>query len=54
MPDFALRAMHEDERRALYRFIRSLDSGRGKAPDYLPRQTPPLPYLQLLLPPAPP
>ena len=27
MPDFAVRAMHEDDRRALYRFIRSLGNG---------------------------
>lgn len=55
MPDFAVRAMTEDDRRALYRFIRSLGPGGGKAPDYLPPgQTPPPPYLQLVLPPAPP
>jgi mono/diheme cytochrome c family protein len=55
MPDFALRAMTEDDRRALYRFIRSLGPGGGKAPDYLPPgQTPPPPYLQMVLPPAPP
>lgn len=53
MPDFAVRAMHEDDRRALYRFIRSLGPGGVKAPDYLPPgQTPPLPYMQLVLPPA--
>lgn len=55
MPDFALRAMHEDDRRALFRFIRSLGPGGGKAPDYLPPgQTPPLPYMQMVLPPTPP
>jgi hypothetical protein len=32
MPDFAVRSMHEDERHALCRFIRSLDPGGGKAP----------------------
>jgi len=54
MPDFAVRAMHEDDRRALYRFIRSLGPGGAKAPDYLPPgQTPPLPYMQLVLPPPP-
>ena len=55
MPDFNLRAMHEDDRRALYRFIRSLGPGGSKAPDYLPPgKTPPAPYLQMVLPPAPP
>ncbi|MEF9979512.1 MAG: cytochrome C [Thermomonas sp.] len=54
MPDFALRAMTEDDRRALYRLIRSLGPGGSKAPDYLPPgQTPPAPYLQMVLPPAP-
>ena len=54
MPDFALRAMTEDDRRALYRFIRSLGPGGTKAPEYLPPgQTPPPPYLQMVLPPAP-
>jgi mono/diheme cytochrome c family protein len=51
MPDFAVRAMHEEDRRALYRFIRSLGPGGSKAPDYLPPgQTPPPPYMQLVLP----
>ena len=55
MPDFNLRAMHEDDRRALYRFIRSLGPVGNKAPDYLPPgTTPPAPYLQMVLPPAPP
>jgi len=54
MPDFAVRAMHEDDRRALYRFIRSLGPGGTKAPDYLPPgQTPAPPYMQLVLPAAP-
>ena len=54
MPDFAVRAMHEDDRRALYRLIRSLGPGGTKAPDYLPPgATPPAPYLQLILPSAP-
>ena len=52
MPDFAVRAMHEDDRRAIYRFIRSLGPGGSKAPDYLPPgQTPPAPHFQLVLPP---
>lgn len=51
MPDFNLRAMHEDDRRAIYRFIRSLGPGGDKAPDYLPPgQTPPPPYMQVVLP----
>ena len=54
MPDFAIRAMHEDDRRALYRFIKSLGPGGQKAPEYLaPGQTPPLPYMQMVLPPPP-
>ena len=55
MPDYNVRAMCEDDRRALYRFIRSLGPAGGKAPDYLPPgKQPPLPYFQLALPPAPP
>lgn len=55
MPDFVLRTMHEDDRRAIYRFIRSLGPAGSKAPDYLPPgQTPPPPYMKLVLPPAPP
>ncbi|WP_206202321.1 cytochrome C [Thermomonas aquatica] len=54
MPDFALRAMCEDDRRAIYRFIRSLGAGGAKAPDYLPPgKAPPLPYMQMVLPPMP-
>ena len=54
MPDFAIRAMHEDDRRALYRFIKSLGPGGQKAPEYLPAgQTPPLPYMQMVPPPPP-
>ena len=54
MPDFAVRAMREDDRRALYRFIRSLGPGGSKAPDYLPPgKTPPLPFMQMVLPSAP-
>ena len=53
MPDFAVRAMHADDRRALYRFIRSLGAGGVAAPVYLPPgQQPPPPYLDLVLPPA--
>lgn len=54
MPDFALRAMSEDDRRALYHFIRGLGPAGERAPDALPPgQTPPPPYLALVLPPAP-
>jgi mono/diheme cytochrome c family protein len=53
MPDFILRAMHDNDRRAIYRFIRSLGPTGSKAPAYLPPgQTPPPPYMQLVLPPA--
>ena len=55
MPDFALRAMHEDDRRAIYRFIHSLGPAGQPAPAYLPPgQKPTPPYLELVLPPAPP
>ena len=55
MPDFSLRAMNEEDRLAIYRFIRSLGPAGQPAPAYLPPgQTPPLPYFSLVLPPAPP
>lgn len=55
MPDFNMRTMHEEDRRAIYQFIRSLGAAGSKAPDYLPPgQTPPPPYMQLVLPPPPP
>ena len=54
MPDFALRAMHDDDRRALYRFIRSLGPAGQPAPAYLPPgQQPPPPYLAMVLPETP-
>ena len=54
MPDYNVRAMSEDDRRAIYRFVRSLGPAGDKAPDYLPPgKQPPLPYFQLVLPPAP-
>jgi mono/diheme cytochrome c family protein len=54
MPDFNLRAMQEQDRRAIYRFIRSLGPAGEKAPAYLPPgQLPPPPYMQLVLPAAP-
>ena len=60
MPDFQLRAMHEEDRRALFAFIKSLGPAGQPAPAYLPPgQTPPAPHWQLVLPdgappPAPP
>lgn len=52
MPDFALRTMTEDDRRALYRFIHGLGPAGEKAPDYLPPgQVPTPPYVQWVLPP---
>ena len=52
MPDFAVRDMTEEDRRALYRFIRGLGPAGSPAPAALPpRQTPPLPHMALVLPP---
>ena len=54
MPDFNVRAMSEADRRALYRFIRSLGPAGEPAPAYLPPGTEaPLPYVKWMLP-APP
>ena len=54
MPDFAVRDMTEEDRRALYRFIRGLGPAGSPAPAALPpRQTPPLPHTALVLPPPP-
>lgn len=54
MPDFNLRAMTEDDRRALYRFIRDLGPAGEKAPPALPPgQTAPPPVLALVMPEAP-
>ncbi|MCL1635211.1 hypothetical protein M2650_11305 [Luteimonas sp. SX5] len=51
MPDFALRAMTEADRRAIYRFIKSLGPGGGPAPAVLPPgHKPAPPYLELVLP----
>ncbi|MGI8561342.1 MAG: hypothetical protein ACR2J7_07910 [Luteimonas sp.] len=50
MPDFALRDMHKDDRRAIYRFVRSLGPGGAPAPAYLPPgQQPEAPYFELVL-----
>ncbi len=55
MPDYALRAMSEDDRRAIYRFVRSLGPAGKPAPAYVPPgQTPAPPYVQWILPSAPP
>ena len=55
MPDFAVRAMRESDRVAIYRFLRSLGPGGEPAPAYLPPgQTPSAPYFQMVLPPPPP
>lgn len=52
MPDFAVRAMRESDRVAIYRFIRSLGPVGEPAPAYLPPgQTPTAPYFQMVLPP---
>ena len=54
MPDFTVREMSEEDRRALYRFIVSLGQAGDAAPAYLPPgQQPSPPYFQLVLP-APP
>ena len=51
MPDYQLRAMREEDRRAIYRFIRSLGPAGAPAPAALPPgQTPPPPHFQLVLP----
>ena len=55
MPDFSVRAMSEEDRRAIYHFIQSLGPAGEPVPAYLPPgQTPPAPYYTLVLPPAPP
>lgn len=51
MPDFTLRAMPEDDRRAIYRLVKSLGPAGEPAPTFLPPgQVPPPPYYQLVLP----
>lgn len=55
MPDFTVRAMSEEDRRAIYHFVRSLEPAGQPAPAYLPPgKAPPPPYFTLVLPPAPP
>lgn len=54
MPDFAVRAMTEDDRRALYHLIKSLGDAGQPAPAYLPPgQKPTPPYIELVLPAQP-
>jgi len=54
MPDIAVRAMDEEDRRALYRYIRSLGPAGQPAPAALPPgQVPAPPYLALVLPDTP-
>ena len=54
MPDFAVRDMKEEDRLALFRFIKSLGPGGQSAPAYLPPgQQPPLPVVEFKLPPPP-
>lgn len=51
MPDFAVRDMSEDDRRAIYRFVHSLGAAGQRAPEALPPgRTPPAPYFGLVLP----
>ena len=53
MPDFAVRAMSEDDRRAIYRFVHALGAAGQAAPEALPPgKTPPIPYIGMVLPPA--
>jgi mono/diheme cytochrome c family protein len=54
MPDFAIRDMTETDRRAIYRFVRSLGPAGQAAPSYLPPdQKPQPPYVDWVLPPPP-
>lgn len=54
MPDYNVRDMTPEDRRALYRFLRQLGPGGAKAPAYLPPgQAPSQPYVQWVLPPPP-
>ncbi|HVI57385.1 MAG TPA: cytochrome C [Luteimonas sp.] len=54
MPDFTVRMMSEQDRRALFRFVKSLGPAGTPAPAYLPPgQQPVPPYFDLVLPPAP-
>lgn len=52
MPDFALRTLNDQDRLAVYRFVKSLGPGGQAAPAYLPPgQQPPMPYVDYKMPP---
>ncbi|MEO6103263.1 MAG: cytochrome C [Pseudoxanthomonas sp.] len=54
MPDYSVRDLSDEDRRALYRFVASLGAAGTEAPAYLPPgKLPPPPYFQLVLPAAP-
>lgn len=54
MPDFAVRAMNAEDRRAIYRFVRSLGSGGQPAPAFVPPGQPVQPpYFELVMPTPP-
>lgn len=54
MPDFAVRAMTADDRRAIYRFVRSLGPGGQPAPAFVPPDQPAQPpYFELVMPTPP-
>lgn len=54
MPDFTIRAMADQDRRAIYRFVHSLGGAGKPASDALPPgQTPPPPVFTLVLPAMP-
>jgi hypothetical protein len=54
MPDFQLRAMKEQDRLAIFRFIKSLGPAGQPAPAFLPPgQEAQAPYWNLVLPPGP-
>ena len=55
MPDFQLRAMKEQDRLSIFRFIKSLGPAGQPAPAFLPPdRKPKAPYWDLVLPPGPP
>ena len=54
MPDFAVRAMKEQDRLAIYRFVKSLGPGGAPPPAYLPPgRKPPMPSIEWNFPPPP-
>ena len=54
MPDFAVRAMSEQDRVAILRFVKSLGAGGEPAPAFLPPgQKPPVPFVEFNFPPPP-